>query len=142
MGNSTFRCWKRGGHGWVNLRGAIVKSCDVYFYKIAERMGIDKLSKYIRAFGFGSVTGVGIEERAGISPSREWKLRRFNKPWYKGETIVSAIGQGYVSVTPTQVAMMTSAVANGGTLLKPAIVKEIISYSGEKKFKHTPIVSG
>ena len=142
VGNSTFRCWKRGGHGWVNLRSAIVKSCDVYFYKIAERMGIDKLSKYIRAFGFGSVTGVGIEERAGISPSREWKLRRFNKPWYKGETIVSAIGQGYVSVTPTQVAMMTSAVANGGTLLKPAIVKEIISYSGEKKFKHTPIVSG
>lgn len=142
VGNSTFRCWKRGGHGWVNLRGAIVKSCDVYFYKIAERMGIDKLSKYIRAFGFGSVTGVGIEERAGISPSREWKLRRFNKPWYKGETIVSAIGQGYVSVTPTQVAMMTSAVANGGTLLKPAIVKEIISYSGEKKFKHTSIVSG
>ncbi len=142
VGNSTFRCWKRGGHGWVNLRGAIVKSCDVYFYKIAERMGIDKLSKYIRAFGFGSVTGIGIEEKAGISPSREWKLRRFNKPWYKGETIVSAIGQGYVSVTPTQVAMMTSAVANGGTLLKPAIVKEIISYSGEKKFKHTPIVSG
>ncbi len=142
VGNSTFRCWKRGGHGWVNFRGAIVKSCDVYFYKIAERMGIDILSKYIRAFGFGSVTGIGIEERSGISPSREWKLRRFNKPWYKGETIVSAIGQGYVSVTPTQVAMMMSAVANGGTLLKPAIVREIISYSGEKKFKHTSIVSG
>jgi penicillin-binding protein 2 len=142
VGNSTFRCWKRGGHGRVNLRSAIVKSCDVYFYKIAERMGIDNLSKYIRAFGFGSMSGVGIEERAGISPSREWKLRRFNKPWYKGETIVSAIGQGYVSVTPAQVAMMTSAVANGGTLLKPAIVKEIISYSGERKFKHAPIVSG
>jgi penicillin-binding protein 2 len=142
VGNSTFRCWKRGGHGRVNLRSAIVKSCDVYFYKIAERMGIDNLSKYIRAFGFGSMSGVGIEERAGISPSREWKLRRFNKPWYKGETIVSAIGQGYVSVTPAQVAMMTSAVANGVTLLKPAIVKEIISYSGERKFKHAPIVSG
>ena len=142
VGGRTFRCWKRGGHGRVNLRSAIVKSCDVYFYKIAERIGIDDLSKYIRAFGFGSASGVGIEERAGISPSREWKLRRFNKPWYKGETIISAIGQGYVSVTPTQVAMMTSAVANGGTLLNPAIVKEIISYSGERKFKHTPIVSG
>jgi penicillin-binding protein 2 len=105
-------------------------------------MGIDNLSKYISAFGFGSLTGVGIEERAGISPSREWKLKRFNKPWYKGETIVSAIGQGYVNVTPIQVAMMTSAVANGGTLLKPAIVKEIISYRGEKKFKHARIVSG
>jgi len=142
VGNRTFRCWKRGGHGWVNLRSAIVRSCDVYFYKIAERMGIDNLSKYISAFGFGSLTGVGIEERAGISPSREWKLKRFNKPWYKGETIVSAIGQGYVNVTPIQVAMMTSAVANGGTLLKPAIVKEIISYRGEKKFKHARIVSG
>ena len=142
VGGSTFRCWKRGGHGWVNLRDSIVKSCDVYFYKIAEKMGIDNLSKYIRAFGFGSVSGVGIEERAGISPSREWKLKRFNKPWYKGETIVSAIGQGYVSVTPAQIAMMTSAVANGGTLLKPAIVKEIISYSGERKFKHAPVVSG
>lgn len=142
VGNRTFRCWKRGGHGWVNLRSAIVRSCDVYFYKIAERLGIDNLSKYISAFGFGSLTGVGIEERAGISPSREWKLKRFNKPWYKGETIVSAIGQGYVNVTPIQVAMMTSAVANGGTLLQPAIVKEIISYRGEKEFKHARIVSG
>ena len=142
VGSSKFRCWKRGGHGWVNLRNSIVKSCDVYFYHIAEKMGIKNLSKYMRAFGFGAVTGVGIEERAGISPSREWKQKRFNKPWYKGETIVSAIGQGYVSVTPIQIAMMTSAVSNGGRLLKPAIVKEIVSYEGEKKFKHTPVVSG
>ena len=141
-GNSKFRCWKRGGHGWVNIRSAIVRSCDVYFYKIADKMGIDNLSKYMKAFGYGSLTEVGIEERAGISPDRQWKLKRFNKPWYKGETIVSAIGQGYVSVTPIQVAMMTSAVANGGKLLKPAIVREIISYSGEKKFKHAPVVSG
>jgi penicillin-binding protein 2 len=72
-GDSTFRCWKREGHGWVNLRSSIVKSCDVYFYKIAEKMGINNLSKYMTAFGYGSTTDLGIEERAGISPSREWK---------------------------------------------------------------------
>ncbi len=140
-GNSKFRCWKRGGHGQVNLRSAIVKSCDVYFYKIAEMMGINNLSKYMRAFGYGSITDLGIEERAGISPSREWKQKRFNKPWYRGETIVSAIGQGYVSVTPLQVSMMTAAVANNGKLLKPTIVLEISSYDGEEKFKHSPVVT-
>ncbi len=140
-GNSKFRCWRRGGHGWVNLRNSIVKSCDVYFYKIAEMIGIDKLSKYMRAFGYGSITDLGIEENPGISPTREWKQQKFNKPWYKGETIVSAIGQGYVSVTPMQVAMMTAAVANGGKLLKASLVREIISYDGEHIFKHSPIVT-
>ena len=140
-GSSTFRCWKRGGHGWVNLRSSIVKSCDVYFYKIAEMMGINNLNKYMTAFGYGSVTDLGIEERAGIAPSREWKQKRFNKSWYKGETILSSIGQGYVSVTPLQVAMMTAAVANDGKLLKPSIIKDIVSYGGEEKFNHTPTVT-
>ena len=142
LGNTKFRCWKRGGHGSVNLRSAIVHSCDVYFYKIAEMMGINNLSKYMKAFGYGSKTEVGIEERGGIAPSREWKQKRYNKPWYKGETIVSSIGQGYVSVTPLQVSMMTAAVANQGKLLKPAIVKEIVSYTGEEKFEHTPELAG
>lgn len=141
-GNTTFRCWKRGGHGSVNLRSAIVHSCDVYFYKVAEMMGINNLSKYMKAFGYGSKTEVGIEEREGIAPSREWKQKRYNKPWYKGETIVSSIGQGYVSVTPLQVSMMTAAVANQGKLLKPAIVKEIVSYNGEEEFGHTPELTG
>ncbi|GJM16387.1 MAG: penicillin-binding protein 2 [Thermodesulfobacteriota bacterium] len=140
-GSSTFRCWKRGGHGRVNLRSAIVKSCDVYFYKIAEMMGINNLNKYMTAFGYGSKTDLGIEERAGVAPSREWKKKRFNKSWYKGETILSSIGQGYVSVTPLQVAMMTAAVANDGKLLKPSIIKEIVSYGGEEKFNHTPTVT-
>lgn len=140
-GNSTFRCWKRTGHGWVNLRSSLVKSCDVYFYKIAEMMGITKLNKYMTAFGYGSKTELGIEERQGIAPSREWKQKRFKKQWYKGETIVSAIGQGYVSVTPLQVTMMTAAIANDGRLLKPSIVKEIVSYSGEEQFEHAPILA-
>ena len=141
-GNTIFRCWKRGGHGRVNMRSAIVHSCDVYFYKIADMMGIAKLHKYMTAFGFGSTTGLGIEERGGIAPSREWKKERYNKPWYKGETIVSAIGQGYVSVTPLQVAMMTAAVANGGKLLKPTIVKKIVSYNGEEQYNHEVVLAG
>ncbi len=103
-------------------------------------MGIKNLNKYMTAFGYGSVTDLGIEERAGISPSREWKQERFNKPWYRGETIVSAIGQGYVSVTPMQVVMMTAAIANDGKLLRPTLVREIISYEGDKKFKHAPVI--
>jgi penicillin-binding protein 2 len=141
-GNTIFKCWKRGGHGRVNMRSAIVHSCDVYFYKIADMMGISKLHKYMTAFGFGSTTGLGIEERGGIAPSREWKKQRFNKPWYKGETIVSAIGQGYVSVTPLQIAMMTAAVANGGKLLKPTIVKKIVSYNGEEQYNHEVVLAG
>lgn len=131
LGTHTYRCWKRGGHGWMDMRHAIVQSCDVYFYRIAERLGIDVFSKYISAFGFGSISGIGIEERAGIAPSRQWKLERFKKPWYKGETIVSGIGQGYVSVTPLQVAMMTASVANGGSLLTPRLVVKEVAFSGE-----------
>ena len=104
-------------------------------------MGINNLSRYMKAFGYGSITDLGIEERAGIAPSREWKQKRFNKSWYKGETILSSIGQGYVSVTPLQVAMMTAAVANDGKLLKPSIIKDIVSYGGEEKFNHTPTVT-
>lgn len=141
-GNSKFRCWKRGGHGSMNLRSALVHSCDVYFYKIAEMMGISNLNKYMKAFGYGIKTDLGIEERDGIAPSREWKQKRFNKPWYKGETIVSSIGQGYVSVTPLQVTMMMAAVANNGKLLKPSMVREIVSYSGEGQYKHTTELAG
>jgi len=142
LGRNTFRCWKRGGHGLVNLRLAVVQSCDVYFYKLAEKLGIDRLSRYIKLFGFGSLTGIGIEERPGISPSREWKLKKFNKPWYQGETLVSAIGQGYVSVTPIQIAMMTAAVANGGAILKPNIVRKIKTREGETVVQNSAQVVG
>ncbi len=138
LGTHTYRCWKRGGHGSMNMRQALVHSCDVYFYKLAEKLGIDKFSKYMTAFGFGQPTGIGIEERVGVAPSREWKLQRFKKPWYKGETIVSAIGQGYVSVTPLQVAMMTAAIANGGTLLTPRLVIKEVAFSGETTVNTVP----
>jgi penicillin-binding protein 2 len=138
LGSHVYRCWKRGGHGWMNMREAIVQSCDVYFYKLADKLGIDRISKYMNFFGFGSPTGIGIEERAGVTPSREWKLEKFKKPWYKGETIVSAIGQGYVSVTPLQVVMMTASIANGGTLLTPNLVIKEVAFSGETRLNNVP----
>ncbi len=133
----TFRCWKRSGHGWMNLHDAMVESCDVYFYKVAEKLGIDRLHRYMKGFGFGEYTGIGIEERKGLAPSREWKKQKLNKPWYKGETVVSSIGQGYVNVTPLQVTMMTAAVANGGVLLKPSIVKRVVDYKSENKVEYS-----
>lgn len=142
FGKKTFRCWKKGGHGRVNLYQAIVGSCDVYFYNVAQRLGIDRLARYIKGFGFGTPTGIDLSERVGTSPSREWKSKTFKKPWYDGETIVTGIGQGYVSTTPLQIAVMTAAVANGGTLLKPQIVKEIISHQGKTLFEYSPQGNG
>ncbi len=138
LGTHTYRCWKRGGHGTVNMRSALVHSCDVYFYRLAEKLGIDTFAKYMTAFGFGQPTGIGIEERVGVAPSREWKQERFKKPWYKGETIVSAIGQGYVSTTPLQIAMMTASIANGGTLLTPRLVVKEVAFSGEATVNNIP----
>lgn len=131
LGRKTFRCWKAGGHGTVNLHRAIVQSCDVYFYNVAERLGIDRFAFYIKKFGFGSYTGIDLSERAGVAPSREWKLKAFKAPWYTGETVVAGIGQGYVSVTPLQIAVMTATVANGGKILKPQIVKKVVSPEGK-----------
>ncbi|MGH7884421.1 MAG: penicillin-binding transpeptidase domain-containing protein, partial [Thermodesulfobacteriota bacterium] len=125
IGNRKFRCWKHSGHGWVDFRKSLVQSCDVYFYQIADRLGIDKLSYYMKMFGFGSETGFDLTEKSGVAPSREWKLKNFKKPWYKGETAIAAIGQGYLTVTPMQVNVMTAAIANEGTILKPVIVKNI-----------------
>jgi penicillin-binding protein 2 len=131
IGNRTFRCWKKGGHGLLNLHQAIVQSCDVYFYQVAEKLGIDRLAKYIQGFGFGRPTGIALNERPGIAPSREWKLNALKKPWYLGETIVTSIGQGYLSVSPLQVALMTASVANGGILFKPQIVKKVTGPDGK-----------
>jgi penicillin-binding protein 2 len=142
FGKKTFKCWKKGGHGSVNFHKAIVESCDVYFYNIAERLGIDRLSNYIKRFGFGIPTGIDLNEKIGISPSREWKLKTFKKPWYEGETIITGIGQGYINATPLQVAMATVAVANGGTLLKPQIVREVISPDGKRLMEYLPKENG
>jgi penicillin-binding protein 2 len=119
FGNREFRCWKEWGHGPVNLRRALVESCDVYFYEMGRRLGIDKIAHWAKLLGLGVNSGSGlIEEKEGVIPSTEWKRKALKAPWYPGETISCAIGQGYIQVSPLQVARMMSAVFNGGYLLE------------------------
>ncbi len=123
LGNQTFRCWKKHGHGSVNMTEALQDSCDVYFYHFGERMGIDKIEAYAKKSGFGNLTGIKLpHEKGGIVPSKDWKRRRFGKPWVRGETLNIAIGQGFTLVTPLQIATYVSALLNGGDLLQPQIV--------------------
>jgi len=136
LGGKTFRCWKSSGHGWVDIHRAIVESCDVFFYEVSQKVGIDKIHKYSRLMGYGDLTGLDIAEKSGISPDKSWKKKRLNKPWYKGDTVNVSIGQGFLSVTPLQVAVMTSAIANGGYKVKPHFVKDVISSKGEQLYKY------
>jgi len=131
FGNRQFRDWKKGGHGAVNLHRAIVESCDVYFYQLGPRIGIDKIAKWARALGLGEKTGIALDsEMGGTVPDTEWKKKRFRQPWFPGETVSIAIGQGYLTVTPLQMANMMAAVANGGTLYRPWIVRSVESVTG------------
>ncbi len=126
FGNRTYRCWKRGGHGAVNLERALAESCDVYFYQVGQRLGVDRLAEYARRLGLGKKTGVDMEhEKSGLIPTAEWKKKRFDVPWQDGETLSVAIGQGFDLATPIQVCMMTAALANGGTLYRPALIETI-----------------
>ena len=120
-----FRCWSRWGHGSVDLRRAIRESCDVFFYKKSLKVGIDAMAKNLRSFGLGVKTGVDLpKEYAGVIPDKAWKQKRFSQPWYRGETVISSIGQGYDSVTPLQVARYTGLIATSH-LAVPHIAKEI-----------------
>jgi len=131
FGNRQFRDWKKGGHGSVDLHKAIVESCDVYFYQAGQRIGVDRIAKWARAFGLGEKSGATLDdEKAGIVPDSEWKRKRFRQPWYPGETLSVAIGQGYLTVTPLQLANMMAALANGGTLYRPRVVDKIESVDG------------
>lgn len=124
VGNRDFHDWKKGGHGALDLRGALVHSCDIYFYKLGDRMGIDRLHEYATASGFGTRTGIDLpHEKAGLIPSKEWKRKRFGAAWSKGETVIASIGQGYVLTSPLQVTRYLSALVNGGRLMKPELVE-------------------
>ncbi len=123
LGRRRFRCWKKGGHGQTSLYKALVQSCDVYFYNVGLKLGVDRISKYALGFGFGKKTGIDLPgEKAGFVPTRQWKRRRFREPWQKGETLNYSIGQGFLLVTPLQLARMIAAVGNGGKLFKPQYV--------------------
>ncbi|MGL1930354.1 MAG: penicillin-binding protein 2 [Desulfotalea sp.] len=142
LGNRKFRCWKRSGHGEVNLRMALGHSCDVYFYQLGERLGVDKIAEYATKFGLGRKTGVEIEgERAGLVPTKAWNKKIKKRSWQKGETLNLSIGQGYNQMTPLQICMMTTVLANNGTLYKPQIVEQVINSEGEIVEKFKPIIN-
>jgi penicillin-binding protein 2 len=142
FGNHYFRCWKKGGHGSMNLHEAIVQSCDVFFYQVAQRLGIDTIAKYARAFGLGMPTGIGLDhEKAGTIPDSAWKRKRFKQPWFAGETLSAAIGQGYVTATPLQMANMI-ATAAVGKRFRPFFVNQVESPEGEIVHAETPEETG
>ncbi len=122
LGNRRFRCWKRSGHGRENITGALRDSCDVYFYELAYKMGINGLMETSEKFGVGRKTGIDLSgEASGTLPGPAWKKRRVKENWYGGDTVNNSIGQGYVLMTPIQVARVYAALANGGKLLKPRL---------------------
>jgi penicillin-binding protein 2 len=126
IGNNIKRCWKAGGHGNVTVIDALKQSCNGYFYRLSEKLGISDLAKYAMSYGLGRKTGINLpNEEPGLIPTEEWKRKTFGEKWYPSETADAAIGQGFVSVTPLQLVNMVSAIANGGTLYKPMLVKEI-----------------
>ncbi len=143
VGNRVLRDWKKYGHGHMNMHQALVQSCDVYFYQLAQRLGVDKIAKHARRFGFGAPTGIDLDgESAGLVPDRAWKRRRFGQPWYPGETPLVAIGQGFLGVTPLQMASLLATVANGGTVYRPWFVKQVLSPEGEVMEEYGPVRSG
>ncbi|HVT60005.1 MAG TPA: penicillin-binding protein 2 [Thermoanaerobaculia bacterium] len=124
--NHPFRCWRKEGHGWVDIRSALERSCDVFFYHLGQRLGIERIARYARLFGLGAPTGIDIPgEKEGLIPDSAWSLKVRKMPWYPGETISVAIGQGPVLLTPLQSAVMTAVVANGGYRVAPHLVKNL-----------------
>ncbi len=143
-----FHCWKKKGHGPMNMRSAIQRSCDVYFYEVARLLGVDRLSETAKKFGLGKKVLDGfIEERTGVVPSTAWKRKFIGKNWYLGETLHSGIGQGYFQSTPLQLCLMTAQIANGGFEIKPRVLtsekknnlREYIKYKNENPNEPLPI---
>jgi penicillin-binding protein 2 len=138
LGNATFHCWKRGGHGTMNLRSAIAQSCDIYFYEAAKRSGIDKIAVMARRLGLGTASGLELPgERTGVLPSRAWKLANVGVPWQKGETLIAGIGQGFVLTTPLQLAVMTARIAGDGFQVVPRLI-DVVKTDGEPGERRSP----
>lgn len=143
FGGNRYGCWKKEGHGMVNLKKAIAESCDVYFYQAGLKLGVDRLAQYAQAFGFGQETGIELaHEKTGVNPNKKWKQQHRHNPWFPGETLPVAIGQGFVAVTPLQIARMTMAVANGGTLYRPQYIEKIITPDNHLLKSFAPDVQG
>lgn len=126
LGRGRFHCWRRGGHGWMRLDQAIEESCDIYFYEVARKVGIDKIAEMARRFGLGDQTGIDLpRESKGLIPTKAWKRRALDQPWQLGETLIAGIGQGFVLTTPLQLAVMTARIANGGKLVRPRLMRQL-----------------
>ncbi len=134
-----FKCWKKGGHGTVDLRHAIEQSCDVYFYTVGNMLGVDRINKWATLLGLGVKSGIDLpNELTGLVPSTAWKRERMHEKWYAGETISVSIGQGQVSVTPVSMAVYTATLANGGTRVTPHLIKAVDDGSGWKAAEAPP----
>ncbi len=140
MYGQTYHCWKKKGHGFMNLRNAMKQSCDTYFYEIARRLGVDKLSVTAKKFGLGEkVFGDLFDiEKKGLIPNKEWKKNALGKGWLLGETIITGIGQGYIQTTPIQLCLMTAQIANGGHKIYPKIIVDEDNYDNIND-KYTPL---
>jgi penicillin-binding protein 2 len=135
LGDHYFHCWKKGGHGTLNMRDALAQSCDCYFYQMALDVGIDKISAMANHFGLGAVTGLDIPgERGGIMPTQAWKKERYKQSWQVGDSLNSSIGQGYTLATPLQLAVMTARLVNGGIPVQPFLAQK----SGQRPLHPTP----
>jgi len=131
VGRRIFKCWKEEGHGRLDLEQAIIHSCDVFFYQLGLKVGVEKMIEYAELFGLGKATGLNlIQEKYGLLPTSDWKLKNRGEVWYRGDTANLSIGQGYILVTPLQMLRVISAVANGGSLVKPYLVKKIENLEG------------
>jgi len=139
LGRHEYRCWKKYGHGKVSLHRAIVESCDIYFYKMGMRLGVDKISHYARKLGLGRITGFdALQEKKGLIPTSDWKQKKFGVPWQGGETVSVSIGQSFVLVTPIQMATLISAIFNGGFLYQPHVTKWVRNVTGESVYEFAP----
>ena len=142
-GNRDFRCYKEGGHGTLSLHRAIVESCDIYFYQAGLKVGVDRIAQYANEFGLGRKTGIPLpHEKAGNVPSTSWKKRRFEVPWYSGETLSLSVGQGYLNVTPIQLLVLISAIASGGKLYLPQVVERVENIYGNILKEYPPMETG
>lgn len=139
-GNRIYRCWIKRGHGNMDIHKALVQSCDTFFYQMGQKLGIDRLARYARGFGFGMPTGINFrDEKAGLIPISRWKLKKYGIPWQEGETLSCAIGQGFVLATPLQIVVAISAIANGGDIYRPQIVSKIKDTNGKIIKEFPPI---
>ena len=136
FGNRDFRCWKKEGHGWMSVVDALAESCDVFFYEVGQRLGVDRIARYAKACGLGAKTEIGLDhEGTGLIPTSEWKKRRYGVGWQRGETLSVAIGQGFNLTTPLQMLSVAAAVANDGIIKKPYVVDAVKTSDGTRIYE-------